>query len=187
MPTVLNTFWRALTKQSLAVSVAASVFACACQQNSRSTGGQRAQTESSMSKTETQAQAVAVDLRVNAVGTHVQATLEFLNRSPQMVFLEKINACASRKIENDVFQIKSEGSAVPYIGMLAKRNPPGPDDFIAIAPQQKFVTAVFLDQAYQFAAGSHVYTARYSALHDYPDKDDYFELQSQEVTFSVQR
>lgn len=136
--------------------------------------------------TNTQTQAVTVDLRVDIIGKRVQATLDFINRSRETVFLEKINACASRKIENDVFEIKSQNTRIPYYGILAKRNPPGPDDFIGIAPGKKFTTAVFLDEAYEFLAGSHIYNARYSALHDYPDKDDYFELQSEEVTFTLQ-
>ncbi len=137
--------------------------------------------------TNTQTQAVTVNLRIDIVGNRVQATLDFINRSSGTAFLEKINACVSRKIRNNVFEIRSQGTRIPYIGILAKRNPPGPEDFIGIAPGKEFVTAVFLDEAYDFLPGSHVYTARYSALHDYPDKDDYFELQSDEVTFTLQR
>jgi hypothetical protein len=137
--------------------------------------------------TSTQTQAVTVELRVDIIGKRVQATLDFTNRSSGTAFLEKINACASRKIENDVFEIKSKDTRISYIGMLAKRNPPGPEDFIGIAPGKKFKTAVFLDEAYEFLPGRHDYSVRYSALHDYPDKDDYFELQSAEVAFTLQR
>jgi hypothetical protein len=140
-----------------------------------------------MTNTQTQSQAVTVELRIDIVGTRVQATMDFINRSSGTAFLEIVNACANRKIENDVFEIKSQGARIPYIGILAKRNPPGPDDFLGIAPGKKFSTVVFLDEAYEFLPGHHAYSVRYSALHDYPDKDDYFELQSQEVSFTLQR
>ena len=137
--------------------------------------------------TNTQTQTTTVELQVHVVGNRVQAILNFVNRSNGTVYLEKVNACASGTIENDVFEIKSQQKRVAYIGILAKRNPPGPDDFFGIAPGGQFTTTVSLDQAYEFLQGFHRYTARYSALHDYPDKDDYFELQSEEVTFMLQR
>jgi hypothetical protein len=137
--------------------------------------------------TKTQTQAITVDLRINTVGNRVRATMDFVNRSNATVFIEKTNACASGQIENDVFEIKSEYNRIRYIGILSKRTPPGPDDFIGIAPGKKFSTTVVLDEAYEFLPGSHVYRIRYAALHDFPDKNDYFELKSDEVTFSLQR
>jgi hypothetical protein len=134
-----------------------------------------------------QTQCVTVAIRVDVIGIRVKVTLDFVNRSSETVFLEKTNACVSRKIENDVFDIKSRGTRIPYMGVLSKKLPPGPEDFVGIAPGQRFSTAVFLDEAYEFLPGTHPYTARYSALHDYPDKDDYFELQSDEVAFTLRR
>jgi len=180
----LNISWRASIELGFVLLLLAWFAGCSRESQSQR-AGERPGTEPAMTKTQTQA--VTVDLRVDAVGNRVQATLDFINRSQEIAFLEKTNACASRKIENDVFEIKSQGTRIPYIGILEKRNPPGPDDFIGIAPGKKFTTAVFLDEAYEFLRGTHVYTARYSALHDYPDKDDYFELQSGEVSFTLSR
>ncbi len=184
MPTVSNTSWRVSIEWGLVFTVLA-VFGGCSYKSSSQRAGERPKSESTM--TITQTQAVTVELRVDIIGNRVQATLDFTNRSSGTAFLEKINALVSRKIGNDVFEIKSQGTRISYIGALAKRNPPGPNDFIGIAPGKKFTTAVFLDEAYEFLPGRHVYSARYSALHDYPDKDDYFELQSAEVAFTLQR
>jgi len=181
---VLNTSWRASIELGFVLLFLAWFGGCSRKSQSQH-AEERPGTESAMTKTQTQA--VTVDLRVDVVGNRVQATLEFINRSQDTAFLEKTNACVSRKIENDVFEIKSQGTRIPYIGILEKRNPPGPDDFIGVAPGKKFTTVVFLDEAYEFLRGTHVYIARYSALHNYPDKDDYFELQSAEVAFTLQR
>lgn len=130
---------------------------------------------------------LAVDLSVDVLGKRPRASLTFVNGTAHNVFLEKVNACVSGKIENDVFQITSNGVPLRYVGMLAKRNPPGPQDFVKIVPGQKLISVVFLDDAYEFLQGQHSYTARYSALHDYPDKPDYFELSSEDFTFTLSR
>lgn len=127
---------------------------------------------------------VAVRLEVSPAGGVVNATLTFKNTSDVVAYVEKINGCLEGGIENDVFHIETGGQEVDYTGTLAKRRPPGPDDFVKLPPKQEIATSVRLTDAYDFLAGTHRYKAYYSALHAYPDRPGFTELKSDEVTFT---
>jgi hypothetical protein len=127
---------------------------------------------------------VTVGLQIDTAGKRVKATLNFVNDTAHSVFLDKINACVAGKIANNVFELKTDSGPISYSGILAKRRRPGPEDFVKVEAGKHLTTTVYLEEAYKFLPGTHRYKVRYSALHNYPDKADYFELTSNEVSFT---
>lgn len=130
-------------------------------------------------------QRVQVNLEVQAQGRNVTAKLTFRNAGGQDAFIERVNACDGGRIRNDLFEITRDDQRVPYIGRLAKRAAPGPEDFIKVAPGHSLSNTVQLDSVYQFPPGPGTYTVRYSALNPYPDRDGFFELVSNEAVFTL--
>ena len=130
-------------------------------------------------------QPVQVNLEVQVSGRNVAAKLTFRNAGSQDAFIERVNACDGGRIRNDIFEITTDGQRVPYIGRLAKRAAPGPEDFIKVAPGQSLSNTVQLDSVYQFPPGPGTYKVRYSALNPFPDRDGFFELISNEVDFTL--
>jgi len=128
----------------------------------------------------------SVALAVHVSGPSVVATLVFENHSDGDVYLDRRNACAAGVIENDVFEIRAGRRRVSYLGALAKRRPPTPDDFIRLGAGQTFTTEVKLERAYGFLKGRHEYEARYVAIHQYPSRP-LLELQSNPERFSFRK
>ena len=130
-------------------------------------------------------QQVQVNLVVQVQGRSVTATLTFRNASGQDAFIERVNACDGGRIRNDLFEITKDDQRVPYIGRLAKRAAPGPEDFIKLAPGQSLSNTVQLESVYAFPPGAGTYKIRYSAYNPFPDRDGFFELVSNEVVFTL--
>lgn len=59
-------------------------------------------------------------------------------------------------IRNDIFEVTGpDGKALAYRGMMAKRAPPGPDDYVAIGAGQRLEATVDLRDAYALTPGLH--------------------------------
>ena len=132
------------------------------------------------------ANGVSVHLTVSAHG-RVMAKLKFKNSSNRDVFLEKYNACAEQRVENNVFEIRTNGQLLDYTGILAKRRRPIPQDYIVIRPGETFETEVDLMKAYGFPKELREYVVVYSAVISYPDHDGIWMLKSNPVRFSFRR
>ena len=127
---------------------------------------------------------VTVQLKVEAKSEGAFAELTFLNTSSsEEASLYKYNTCLENRIRNNVFKIESEGQAVQYIGRLAKRPDPKPEDFAKLPPHATLSCVVRLDDAYRFLPGSHSYEIEYFALHPFPGKSGYMKLRSNRVRF----
>lgn len=114
---------------------------------------------------------VNVTLMVNVDKQQATAVIKFTNKTQHDVYLDKINACISGEIENDVFQISTNGKEIRYIGMLQKRHVK-PEDFIKLKPGAEIETKVKLEKTYQFLAGKNEYKIRYYAYHSHPQGED---------------
>jgi hypothetical protein len=133
------------------------------------------------------ANGVSVHLNVSVKSGHVMARLDFENRSNNGCFIEKYNACVERQIENNVFEIRTNGQILDYIGMLAKRRRPILADYLVIHAGRTFRTEVDLTRAYAFPGGLHKYSAVYSAVISYPDRDGIWTLTSKAAPFRLAR
>lgn len=131
--------------------------------------------------------AVSVRLEMHVSGSSVKAHLTFLNASSQDAFLEKSKAIVDGSLENNVFRITSAEKKLPYIGIMAKRGEPSPEDFLRLPPGQQFGTTVDLTMAYEFLPGTHNYRIYYTALHAYTDNKDFWALRSNEVLFTLHK
>jgi hypothetical protein len=129
------------------------------------------------------ANSVSVHLAVSAQLGQVRARLAFKNSSNRDVFIEKYNACAEQQIENNVFEIRTNGHLLDYTGMLAKRRRPIPQDYLIIRPGEMFETEVDLTKAYAFPKELREYVVVYSAVISYPDRDGVWMLKSNPVRF----
>ena len=120
-----------------------------------------------------------VGLAVTPQGKDVHAVLTFANVSGHPVFLDKISACASGKIGDDVFQIRADGQLLPFTGHRSQRPAdPGPRQFITLAPGTTVSEEVILNHSYRFPSGTHDYTVTYGAQHAYPRAAQSFSLTS---------
>jgi hypothetical protein len=128
---------------------------------------------------------IDVKLEIAADENKATATLTYTNTSSTDAYLDKINGCVNGSIKNHVFRISSEGKEIEYIGILAKRKDPGPDDFVKLPPKGVLMARVNLNEAYEFFSGAHEYKAHYFALHSFPDRPGYSKLKSNEVVFSL--
>jgi hypothetical protein len=126
---------------------------------------------------------VSVYLKVSLRSSQVMARLAFKNRSGRDIFIEKYNACAGGQIENNVFEIRTNGHVLDYKGMLAKRRRPIPEDYLVVPSGQTFGVEVDLTRAYAFPKGLGRYVARYSAVISYPDRDGIWSLASNSAPF----
>ena len=129
-----------------------------------------------------------VGLSVSAQGKDVHAVLTFANVSSQPVYLDKISACASGKIGDDVFQIRADGQMLPFTGRKSQRPAdPGPRQFITLAPGKTVSEEVTLNHSYHLPSGTHDYTVTYSAQHAYPRVLQSLSLTSNEASTTVAR
>jgi hypothetical protein len=131
---------------------------------------------------------VSLELAIDTSKGIVCATLTFTNASDEDVFLEKVNGCINGTIRNNVFRVISEVEKVPYIGLYAKRNAPGPDGFFCLAAGASYSATVKLSEVYGFFPGWHSYRVRYVAAHPRIDRPgEHWELSSSECRFSFTR
>ena len=108
-----------------------------------------------------------VKLTVFVEGKNVRARLDFTNLSSQIVYLDKVNACANGKIGANVFRIQAEdGRIVEFKGKQAKRpRNPGPDQLLPLVNGSSLSEEVNLNSAYRFPKGAHDFSISYSAEH----------------------
>ena len=96
---------------------------------------------------------------------HVVVKVFFDNPTDGKVFVP--NAIAVEKdLSNALFDIKElSGEMIPYTGMMAKRSPPGPDDYVAIAPHSKHENTIDITNSYGFKDGNHRYILSYQGIY----------------------
>jgi hypothetical protein len=131
------------------------------------------------------AKGVSVHLTVSIDSGEAMARLEFRNNSKQDIFIEKYNACVEGRIENNVFEIRTNGQLLEYMGMLAKRRRPILEDYLVIVSGRNFETEVALTRAYAFPKGLRQYSAAYSAVISYPYRDGIWRLTSEPARFRL--
>lgn len=58
-------------------------------------------------------------------------------------------------LRNDILVVRSAGQRVPYAGVLAKRMPPGPDDYRTLGPGEDASVSFPLADGYTLEPGSY--------------------------------
>jgi hypothetical protein len=137
--------------------------------------------------TMTEAKTWNVTLAVAPSPRGLIATVTFKNQSEHPAPLYKWNACFGGRIHNDVFEISIDSHVVPYIGRFVKRGEPKEEDFLTLPRGAHVSFDVELLSAYDFPAGAHRYTIRYSALNPYLGRAGFDELNSNSVVFEYSR
>lgn len=75
-------------------------------------------------------------------------------------------------IRNDIFIVERDGEEVPYRGKMAKRAPPGPGDFLTLAPgARRGPVTVELATAYELTAGTYTVRYRGTGISGLPDSN----------------
>jgi hypothetical protein len=135
---------------------------------------------------------VELNLSVLESEGRLLATLRYRNTGERVAFIDLINGCIREgELRNNIFVIEpltAQGTMAPklaYRGRRVKRRKPILPDFFRLEPGATTEGHARLDQSYAFLAGQHRYKIAYSAVHQFPENDDYWELASNqvEVTF----
>lgn len=132
---------------------------------------------------------LVVDLKVEISANRVIAHLKFSNPSEGAPFyIEKSKAIATPVLRSKLFRIECQGEEIAYIGAMAKRTAPGPEDYLLLSPETELKRTVDITDIYSFLPGPHEYTIIYRAFHSDPnDSTKLTELKSNQVTFVFSR
>ncbi len=106
---------------------------------------------------------INVNLETMVVGSEVEAILTFANLGPETAAIEKRHIFTDGKIDNNVFEITSEGKKIPYTGISEKNKPSGHNDYVNVLPGKSLTSTVKLNGAYDFLPGIHNYEIKYLA------------------------
>jgi len=73
-------------------------------------------------------------------------------------------------LRNDIFDVKNaDGTKLDYRGMMAKRAPPGDDDFITLAPgEERTSNPVDISEGYAFSSGAFTVMFSGGAISELP-------------------
>lgn len=75
-------------------------------------------------------------------------------------------------IRNRIFRVVgSDGEEISYEGMMAKRAPPGPEDFLLVAPGKDLQATVDLERGYAMKSGSYSVNYRGTSISGLPDSN----------------
>ncbi len=72
-------------------------------------------------------------------------------------------------MRNDIFIVEAEGQRVDYVGMMAKRAPPGPEHFLRLEPGTSKRVEIDLAEGYRLDAGSYRIAHRGTAISGLPN------------------
>src|SRR5690348_11760306 len=100
---------------------------------------------------------LSVELGVRSVDREGWAPLTFTNRTPAPQDLDKRMACLDGQLRTRVFTLRAGGQKIPFLLPLRKYPAAGPDDYVAVAPGEKVVAKVRLDEAFALLPGKHAY------------------------------
>ena len=127
----------------------------------------------------------SVTLSVDVSSHRVLVYLAFENHSADQDFYLEKSKVPEAPLRSDLFRIESEGKPVAYLGPMAKRRAPGPEDFVKLAPREELKKGADITDLYGFLPGSHDYTIQYCAFHSDPhDPSRIVELKSEPVSFT---
>lgn len=99
--------------------------------------------------------AVSLELAVLG-GQMVLAKMAFRNVSGQPARLLKEFATTGDQEFGNWFRITANGNPVPFKGIMVKRPPPGPDDFLTLPPGETARGEFVLNYCYDLPVGSTV-------------------------------
>ncbi len=132
---------------------------------------------------------VEVSLALSPSERQLVASLRYRNAGTTLAFIDIINGCIDGQLRNDVFVIVPVMEAgvahapLAYTGPRLKRRKPILPDFRRLEPGATAEASVRLDDRYAFPTGVRgTYRIAYSAVHQFPENDDYWELASKELT-----
>jgi hypothetical protein len=126
---------------------------------------------------------VALGIDVLAQGVIVHLAISNSSKDT-LLYVEKGKALVTHPLRNKVFRITCQGTEIAYIGPMAKRSAPGPEDYFRLLPGTELKTSANITALYEFLPGSHEYTIEYWAFHGDPSDDSkLIELKSAAVIF----
>ena len=130
---------------------------------------------------------VEVRLSVRPSGREVLATLVFANRSNAPQYVDKRMGCLDGRMRTRVFDVRTGGREMHYLGVMGKLAAPGPNDYLTLSPGEEVETQVHLEDAFELLPGKHTYRIRYDAFHGRPDSDALDHRVSNEARVTIVR
>jgi hypothetical protein len=114
-------------------------------------------------------------------GWSYKVSIEVRNSLTRLMRLDGPSVAERGDLANNLFEVKVDGRAVSYNGMMAKRAPP--KRFIELKPGEHFRTVVELGSEYPIPPGEHQVEVRFSHRNHF--SPDAFDLQSGPLKFTL--
>ncbi len=99
-----------------------------------------------------------VEWRPGEKGWKYWVELRIYNRLNRPILLDRESVAATRELSNNLFQVKVDGKQVPYMGMMKKRAPPDPSEFIRLGPGETYLREIEIGENYRVPPGNHEVT-----------------------------
>ena len=176
MRIILNFILKMLSRTLIAIT-AATVMLCGC-----NLGVGANERKMNMEKP-----GINLTLKVNVQGSNLVATLDFRNKSGNIIFLDKYIACLDSEPTSNLFVITDEtGKRVGYTGVMIKRRV-SKEDFIQISSGDSVTSTIALNKWYEFPAGKYNYTIHYRAYNHSFGEQELIEIISNRVTIEFSK
>ncbi|MDZ4084456.1 MAG: hypothetical protein U1E10_16045 [Bdellovibrionales bacterium] len=97
-----------------------------------------------------------VEFKPGPKGWSYWVELTVTNSLNRELLLDGISVASDGSIDNNLFRVLVDGQAVQYSGMLKKRAPPDPGDFVKLAPGSQYKKVIELSKEYPVPPGRHI-------------------------------
>jgi hypothetical protein len=128
---------------------------------------------------------IAVRVRLeNPTGSNVVVQVGFRNEGSAPFRLWKRLTLPEGKMDGERFNVTADGQPVEYLGRTVKRSPPGPDEFIILAPRQVVTSKIVLNEYYAIPPRSQIHVT-YEAFNPSIEDQPLTQLQSNTAAITV--
>ncbi len=127
-----------------------------------------------------------IDLKVDTSNSHVVVYATWKNTSDtDTFFFDPWQVFRDSMMEGSVLQIEENGRKIAFLGPMVKRRASLEKDRVRLEPGQTLNGQQDITGKYEFAAGTHAYTLQYAAFLKVSTPEQYTEVRSQPVTFTL--
>lgn len=99
-----------------------------------------------------------VEWRPTETGWKYWVELRIYNRLNRPILLDRDSVAATRELTNNLFVVSVDGKSVSYRGMMKKRAPPDPSEFIRLGPGETYIREIEIGENYPVPSGEHEVT-----------------------------
>lgn len=124
-------------------------------------------------------------LEIKKTDIAVETTVRLENTGKHSIYFWSVNAPKDGKASKTLFEITCNNQKLKYIGMMAKRGAPTPEEFIEIKPGEVYSFSIDLKKSYRFPDARGHCAIRYSVLNPLMDGVGFFKIESNTVVVNI--